>query len=177
MNITEDENSEFEKIAPKLASMKRDLPFSVPEGYFDEFPTRVQSHIATKKQSGLANSFIRLLEKRRWVPVAFASCIALIFSLILIFTNTNKNELAIGKGNKQIETPKQEELAQEKAAFEETILDEVDEDNLINEVENKESLAQLPAGVTKKENKNTEVGEKQELENYIMDNFEESDLL
>lgn len=49
-NMQHSENQELENSAPRLFGMKRENPFSTPEGYFDDLSSRVISRIAEEKQ-------------------------------------------------------------------------------------------------------------------------------
>jgi hypothetical protein len=40
-----------DNISPKLAGLKKELPFKVPQKYFDDFPARMQHRLEQEKQA------------------------------------------------------------------------------------------------------------------------------
>ena len=72
--------NKLKKIAPELSKIKKELPFDVPDKYFDDFSARLHHRLAIEKQAlpQPKNPFIRYLK-----PVlAMAASFALIFMLV-----------------------------------------------------------------------------------------------
>jgi hypothetical protein len=86
-------NSDF--TSKKLQEAGRDLPFRVPQQYFDDFPSRLQSRIAQESQSAMAKNirFIDYLKPALGLAAAFAAVFMLIYQPAYMITN----QVAISK--------------------------------------------------------------------------------
>lgn len=98
--------NELKKIAPKLSKMKKELPFNVPDHYFDDFSARLHSkldadEVALPKQK---NRMIRLLKPALGLAASFLLIFMLVYWPIKSFL---PNHLA--KNNAQTETKITEE--------------------------------------------------------------------
>jgi len=87
--IDDIEKDKLKESAPKLFSMKKENPFDVPEGYFDNLSNDISEkcfHSDNKKITPIRNnSFQKIL-----IPLAIAASIII---FILIFYKENKNEI------------------------------------------------------------------------------------
>jgi hypothetical protein len=95
---------DFSKIAPLLSKIKKDNPFSVPDGYFSELTIVTEEK---NSQSKKQNTKIRFLHSARPF-VAIAASIILIFSVWLIFSpkssvKTQNSVIAIDTMNEMAE--------------------------------------------------------------------------
>ncbi len=72
--------NKFKKIAPETSEIKKELPFRVPEHYFDDFPARLQAKLKTESHSipQQRNRFIRYLKP----ALGLAASFALVFMLV-----------------------------------------------------------------------------------------------
>lgn len=73
---------ELKNIAPELSKLKKEVPFSTPKNYFDDFSARMQSRLETEtqtptKQKTRVITFLKPL-------IGLAASFALIFMLVHI---------------------------------------------------------------------------------------------
>ena len=73
------ENSELKNIAPNLSNIKKGNSFSVPDNYFDEFPSKIQSKISEKENPPYFKRFLQVLKPN----LSLAASIT-IFALIAV---------------------------------------------------------------------------------------------
>jgi hypothetical protein len=73
---------DLSKISPLLSKIKKETPFSVPDGYFDDLASRIEVKATT---SNKPHATIRFLHAAR-PYIAIAASIVLIFSVWLIFS-------------------------------------------------------------------------------------------
>lgn len=72
----------------KLDGLKKDLPFRVPKGYFDDFPARMQQRIELEKQPAKSSTkVIELLKPMIGLAAAFAALILLVYFPVKTYTN------------------------------------------------------------------------------------------
>jgi len=85
---------DLKNIAPNLASIKKENSFNAPDGYFNEFPLKIQNRInKNKKESGL--EWFWIFTKKPIFAVSFSLVVAILIALPVIFLlnqkqNTNK---------------------------------------------------------------------------------------
>lgn len=70
---------EFEKIAPELSKIKKEIPFRVPENYFEDFSARLQTKLETEKE-GTTKTQSRIIQFLK-PAIGLAAGFALIFML------------------------------------------------------------------------------------------------
>jgi hypothetical protein len=61
------------KIADKLDGMKKDLPFSLPENYFENFPERLRERMETSQKSGFFEKTFRLIRPQLAIAAVLAA--------------------------------------------------------------------------------------------------------
>ncbi|NBC82772.1 MAG: hypothetical protein GVY19_05265 [Bacteroidetes bacterium] len=72
-------------IEEKFKGLKKSTPFKVPEGYFDEFASRVQERIHDKQQPGLWEKIVQFLKPQLALTTVFATAALIIFVAIKVF--------------------------------------------------------------------------------------------
>jgi len=72
--------NKFKKIAPETSEIKKELPFRVPENYFDDFSARLQTRLKADSHAipPPRNRFIRYLKP----ALGLAASFALVFMLV-----------------------------------------------------------------------------------------------
>jgi hypothetical protein len=72
--------NKFKKIAPETSEIKKELPFRVPEHYFDDFSARLHSRLKTESHAipQQRNRFVRYLKP----ALGLAASFALVFMLV-----------------------------------------------------------------------------------------------
>jgi hypothetical protein len=72
--------NKFKKIAPEASQIKKELPFRVPEHYFDDFSARLQTRLKEESKAipPQRNRFIRYLKP----ALGLAASFALVFMLV-----------------------------------------------------------------------------------------------
>jgi hypothetical protein len=63
------------EITDKLDGMKKDLPFSLPENYFENFPERLRDSFQTRHKSGFFEKTYRLIRPQLAMAAALAAFI------------------------------------------------------------------------------------------------------
>ncbi len=109
----------LEKISPKLAKVKKEVPFQVPENYFEKFPERLNEKIHSRTLHPVAEK--RILAFKPYLAAAVLIIVALI-SGTLIFRNINEKR-AIQNFHAEISKTIEQELYY---ISEETILEAMD---------------------------------------------------
>jgi len=82
---------DFKDISSDLSKMKKDLPFQVPEHYFENFPERLNEKIRSKKR--LPSFERKVMALRPYLAAAIVIIVALV-SGNLIFRNINEKRAA-----------------------------------------------------------------------------------
>ncbi|MBN2482077.1 MAG: hypothetical protein JXB19_10075 [Bacteroidales bacterium] len=72
------------KISPELAKISKEIPFRIPENYFEEFPDRLQGRIRAREKTGVDEK--RMMAFKPYLAAAVLIIVALI-SGTLIFRN------------------------------------------------------------------------------------------
>lgn len=82
-----------DNISPKLASLKRDLPFRTPRGYFDDFPARMQHRLEIEKQSATKSKtrIIDLIKPALGLAAGFAAVFFLVYWPVKVL---NQNQIS-----------------------------------------------------------------------------------
>jgi hypothetical protein len=163
MEEFDDIQKELEGIAPMLSKLPRANAFRVDEAYFDTLPTIVMERVhATKKRKWFNLSW---LLQPRWAATMAVCIIAVIFGSFLLFHNINTDKaMPVAEVQKLLIEPVNKE----------NILDNVDADDLEDALASNET----PHGSYGKKERNLKKPEdKKALENYILDNVDESALI
>jgi hypothetical protein len=72
---------------------KKELPFSVPEGYFEDFPSRLQERLETERKPGFFEKTYRTLKPGLAIAAIFAAIILAGYAIIkLSYDNGRKTE-------------------------------------------------------------------------------------
>ncbi|HUR65161.1 MAG TPA: hypothetical protein VMZ03_02320 [Chitinophagaceae bacterium] len=80
-------NEETDAISPLLAGLKKEMPFTVPQGYFENLATNAATK-ETKQEAKIIS-----LTSRKWFRYAAAAVVAgIIFMTGLLLINTNKEK-------------------------------------------------------------------------------------
>jgi hypothetical protein len=164
MNNMEDKNinnNELEQIAPKLSKLLKVNVFKVEDQYFDKLPTMVMDKIHEKKSRKLIIDLSWLLQPK-WAVTVAVCFLAVIGGSFLIINEIN--------ANKPMPLAEVQQLLNEPVS-KDAIIDNVDEDVIIDAV----VTSPKPAGKVKKLNTKKSV-DKKALEQYILDNVDESSL-
>ncbi len=76
-------------ISPKLAGLKKELPFRVPAHYFDDFPARMQHRLEMEKQSGTKpkTRVIDLIKPALSLAAGFAAVFVLVYWPVKTYNN------------------------------------------------------------------------------------------
>lgn len=163
MDTKKDIHDELEGLSPELSrirKMQEKPSFHVPDNYFEDMPAQMQDHVRNKTQKrslGWMPSGIRQLAP------ALAMLLIVVGIAFYFATKPETNKVATVRPDT---TSTQVAV---NTVDEETVLDEMDEDFLV------ESIAMAEP---KKSSKNaalkTNPQAKEEIEEYILDNFDES---
>jgi len=150
--------NELEGISPVLSRLPRVNSFKVEDNYFEELPMVVMDRIHARKQRrGIDWSW---LLQPKW-SVAMAVCmIAVIFGSFLLVRNINTD--------KPMPVAQVQQLLAEPLS-DESVIENVSTDDLVEALANAEST---PTDAQKKK-----AADKKELENYIIDNVDESSII
>lgn len=98
--------NELKKIAPKLSEIKKEHPFRVPDNYFDDFSSRLNTRLETEKQvlPKPKSRIIRLLKPAMGLAASFLLVFLLVFWPIKSFLPNY-----LSKSNTAVETVINEE--------------------------------------------------------------------
>jgi hypothetical protein len=88
-------NKDREK-TDKLDGMKKDLPFSLPENYFENFPERLRNKLETRQKSGFFEKTYRMVRPQLAMAAALAAFILLGYFIV-------KSTLDTGRQNNTVE--------------------------------------------------------------------------
>jgi hypothetical protein len=137
-----------EEIPEGLHEAGKELPFGVPDHYFDDFQARLQVRLDRKKMPAMSRNslFVRYMKPALGLAAAFAAVFLLVYVPVQVVTRTNT-------------------FAQNKPAS--------DEDKIINLVEQVDDHTFF--NLLEDENKD-EVVEGQELEVFIASNYSDFDI-
>jgi len=70
--------------------MKKELPFSVPEGYFENFAARLHDRLETERKPGFFGKTYRILRPQLAIAATFAAFIILGYVIIKLSLDNNK---------------------------------------------------------------------------------------
>ena len=70
--------------------MKKELPFSVPEGYFENFAARLHDRLETERKPGFFRKTYRILRPQLAIAATFAAFIVLSYVIIKFSLDNNK---------------------------------------------------------------------------------------
>ena len=151
-------NKELESISPLLSKMPKVNPFKVDEVYFDRLPMEVMDRIHASKPRKIFD--LSWLLQPRWAAAMAACMIAIVFGSFLLFKNINADKpMPVAQVQQLLNQPVDKE----------SVLDNVDTDDMIDAIANNEKAKterkQLQKSVDKKA-----------MEEYILDNVDESSI-
>ena len=69
--------------------MKKELPFSVPEGYFENFAARLHDRLETERKPGFFGKTYRILRPQLAIAATIAALIVLGYAIIKLSLNNN----------------------------------------------------------------------------------------
>jgi len=156
------DRNELEQIAPELNKLQKMNVFKVEDQYFEKLPTMVMDRILEKKSRKLIIDLSWLLQPR-WAVTVAVCFLAVIGGSFMILREIN--------ADKPMPLAEVQQLLNEPISRE-AVMDNVDEDVMI------EAIASAPKPESK-ENKNLNTkksADKKALEQYILDNVDESSL-
>lgn len=87
-------NDELREIAPKLFSLKKENPYKVPDGYFDELPMLIQERIGGAEVNPSAWTRIFALIVKPQMAWGSLSIVSLMIIGWLVFQLESKNDLS-----------------------------------------------------------------------------------
>ena len=98
---------ELKNISPKLSRLKKEVPFKVPDNYFDDFSARLQMKLEAEKKNVVTpkNRIVQFLKPALGLAASFALIFMLVYWPLKSFTPSQEatNDL-------QIEMPDSEYL-------------------------------------------------------------------
>ena len=156
------DRNELGQIAPELSKLQKMNVFKVEDQYFEKLPTMVMDRIFEKKSRKLIIDLSWLLQPR-WAVTMAVCFLAVIGGSFMILKEIN--------ADKPMPLAEIQQLLNEPISRE-AVMDNVDEDVMI------EAIASAPKSESK-ENKNLNTkksADKKALEQYILDNVDESSL-
>jgi hypothetical protein len=90
-----------DNISPKLAGLKKELPFKVPQKYFDDFPARMQHRLEQEKQAS-SKTKPRVIDFIK-PALSLAAGFAAIFILVYWPVKTLNNRQSASNNTNRIE--------------------------------------------------------------------------
>jgi hypothetical protein len=78
------------EIADKLDGMKKDLPFSLPENYFENFPEMLHGRLETSQKSGFSGKTYRLVSPQLAIAATLAAFIILGYFIVKSTLNAGR---------------------------------------------------------------------------------------
>lgn len=90
-----------DNISPKLAGLKKELPFKVPQKYFDDFPARMQHRLEQEKQAS-SKTKTRVIDFIK-PALSLAASFAAIFILVYWPVKTINNKQNASNNTDRIE--------------------------------------------------------------------------
>jgi len=158
MNGMNDENNELEQVAPVLSKMLKVNVFKVDDQYFETLPTLVMNRVHETKTRKLITDLSWLLMPK-WAATV-AVCFIFAIGSILVLRKIN--------ADKPMPLAEVQQLLNEPVSRE-AVIDNIDEDVLID------AISATPKPLNKKVN-TKKSSDKKALEQYILDNVDESSL-
>ncbi|HPF51871.1 MAG TPA: hypothetical protein PK335_09875 [Draconibacterium sp.] len=88
---------ELKNIAPELSKLKKEVPFSTPEGYFDDFSARLQMRIEAEKQTVAPRKtrFLQIFKPALGLAASFALIFLLVYVPLKTFMPDQENTVAV----------------------------------------------------------------------------------
>uniref|UniRef100_UPI0032176CAB hypothetical protein n=1 Tax=uncultured Draconibacterium sp. TaxID=1573823 RepID=UPI0032176CAB len=90
--------NKLKNIAPELSKLKKEVPFSTPKNYFDDFSARMQTRIQTEKQAEKEpeqkTKIIQLLKPFIGLAASFALIFLLVYVPLKTFIKKEVTEVA-----------------------------------------------------------------------------------
>jgi len=84
-----------QEISDKLDGMKKDLPFSLPENYFENFPEKLRNRLEIRQKSGFFEKTYRLVRPQLAVAASLAAFILLGYFIVKSTLDTGKQTEAV----------------------------------------------------------------------------------
>lgn len=87
---------ELKNIAPELSKLKKEVPFSTPKHYFDDFSARMQTRLETEIQAPPKQQtrIIQFLKPVLGLAASFALIFMLVYTPIKIFVSSEIHQVA-----------------------------------------------------------------------------------
>jgi hypothetical protein len=82
-----DKNHEIESLPDGL---KKELPFSVPEGYFENFAARIHDRLETERKPGFFGKTYRIIKPHLAIAATFAAFLVLGYAIIKLSQNNSR---------------------------------------------------------------------------------------
>lgn len=79
----------------KLNGMKKDLPFSLPDQYFDKFPEKLMHRLETSQKTGFFNKTYSLIRPQIAIAAALAAFIMIGYFIVTSTLDTRKQANAV----------------------------------------------------------------------------------
>jgi hypothetical protein len=73
----------------RLESLNRELPFSVPENYFDDFTVRLQERMHAEKKTGLFRKTYEMIRPQLAIAAAIAAFAVIGYTTVTLIVNDN----------------------------------------------------------------------------------------
>ena len=153
------EKNELEQIAPELSKLLKMNVFKVDDQYFETLPTMVMNKVHEKKSGKLIIDLSWLLQPKWAVTVAVCFIFVIGGSILLLKQVSADKPMSLAEVQQLLNEP----------VSREAVIDNIDEDVLID------AVAATPKPVNKKLNTKKSL-DKKALEQYILDNVDESSL-
>ena len=77
----------------EISNLKKSFPFSVPENYFEELPSKISSRITEKSESSILSNLLTYLKKPVYAVSTSLALITIVISSVLYFQEKNSGDL------------------------------------------------------------------------------------
>lgn len=78
-----------QKYQTRLDNLNKELPFSVPENYFDDFPGRLQERMQAESKTGLFRKTYELVRPQLALAAAIAAFVVIGYTTVKLIMNDN----------------------------------------------------------------------------------------
>ncbi len=161
MKVEDDYLTELGEIAPTLGKIEKVNVFKVDEAYFDALPAMVMDKIQHKQSKRFSVNLDWLLQPRRLAYAAVCLMFLVAGSLFIVKKINTDKPMPVAEVQRLLNEP----------VSKEAVLDNVDEGIMI------EAIASAPKVNDKKMKDFKSSSDKKALEEYILDNVDESSLI
>lgn len=73
----------------EISKLKKSFPFSVPDNYFDELPSKISNRITEKSESSVLSNFLTYLRKPVYAVSTGLAAIVIIISIVFLSQDRN----------------------------------------------------------------------------------------